>query len=238
MEKTDSNNAMPRRRRSDLPGYTHHVRQRGNNRAACFSRDADRVLYLALLEELVEKEGCAIHAYVLMTNHVHLLVTPDRPRAISRLMQRLGQRYVQRFNRVYQRTGTLWEGRFKACVVDSDTYLLRCHRYIELNPVRAGMVTHPGDYPWSSYMANAEGRHSSLLRMHPRVEQLGQDAMARQKAYRRLFQTSLTEVDLLKIRASCSTGVPLGSPEFVDAVERKTGRRRRKRRGELDDHDA
>jgi putative transposase len=231
MEKTDANNAMPRRRRSDLPGYTHHVYQRGNNRVACFSRDADRVLYLALLEELAGKEGCAIHSYVLMTNHVHLLTTPERPGAISRLMQRLGQRYVQHFNRVHQRTGTLWDGRFKANVVDSDSYLLRCHRYIELNPVRAGMVTHPGDYRWSSYMANAEGSCSSLLTRHPRIEELGLEAATRQHAYRRLFHCALTETELFKIRTSCSAGVPLGSPEFVDAVERKTGHRPRGRRG-------
>lgn len=217
---------MPRRRRTRLPGYTFHLLQRGNNRGPCFARDSDRVLYLALLEELAGKEGCAIHAYVLMTNHVHLLFTQERADAASRLMQRHGQRYVQCFNRTHQRTGTLWEGRFKSCVVDSDSYLLRCHRYIELNPVRAGIVWHPALYPWSSYRANAEGAPSTLLTPHPRIERLAPDATKWRDVYRRLFDVGLTETELFKIRASCNTGVPLGPPEFVAAINGTSGRRK------------
>ena len=215
---------MPRRIRIRLPGYTYHVIQRGNNRAACFGGEGDRVLYLGLLEELARKEECAIHAYVLMTNHMHLLVTPRQPGAVSKLMQHLGRRYVPHFNKGHGRTGTLWEGRFKSCAVDSGSYLLRCHRYIELNPVRAGMVRSPGDYLWSSYRANAEGLPSTFLSIHPCIEALGREGPMRRENYRRLFEVALSETELIKIRTSCNTGVPLGSPDFVASI---LGKRRK-----------
>src|SRR5258706_3286643 len=157
---------MPRHARLRIAGHPLHIIQRGVNRAACFAGDSDRILYLALLEELAGQQACAIHAYVLMTNHVHLLLSGDRSDAPSALMKHLGQRYVQTFNRKHGRTGSLWEGRFRSSIVDSDGYLLRCQRYIEMNPIRAGMVTRPDDYPWSSYASNANGAPSTILSPH------------------------------------------------------------------------
>lgn len=145
---------MPRRPRLNFAGMPLHVIQRGNNRSACFFAEEDFRFYLHWLGIGAKKYGCAIHAYVLMTNHVHLLMTPEKPAAASTLLQSLGRRYVQYVNRFYKRSGTLWEGRFKASLVNAEEYLLKCHRYIELNPLRAGMVRHPGEYAWSSYGAN------------------------------------------------------------------------------------
>lgn len=138
---------MPRPPRLDLPGVAQHVIQRGNDRQPCFFTADDYRRYLHDLNEIALREGCAIHAYVLMTNHVHLLVTPSDVGRVSRMMQALGRRYVRHVNRTYHRTGTLWEGRYKACLVADDAHLLQCHRYIELNPLRAAMVADPRDYP-------------------------------------------------------------------------------------------
>jgi putative transposase len=138
---------MPRRPRIILPGVPLHVIQRGNNREACFYADDDCSAYLGWLEEYARHSGCAVHAYVLMTNHVHILLTPRTERSAGDLMKRLGQRYVQYVNRTYRRSGTLWEGRFRSCLTGEEGYVLGCCRYIELNPVRANMVAHPGEYP-------------------------------------------------------------------------------------------
>lgn len=143
---------MPRRARLRVAGLPLHLIQRGNNRSACFYADEDYTLYLHHLGELARKFRCAVHAYVLMTNHVHLLLSPVREDGPSLLMKHLGQRYVQYINKTYRRSGTLWEGRFRSSIVQERGYLLRCYRYIELNPVRAGMVRHPRDYRWSSYL--------------------------------------------------------------------------------------
>jgi putative transposase len=175
---------MPRRARITMAGMPVHLIQRGNNRHACFFADEDHFCYLHHVKELADKFDCWVHAYVLMTNHVHLLVTPDSAQGISLLMKHLGQRYVQYINRSYRRNGTLWEGRFRSCIVQSEAYLLRCQRYIELNPVRADMVSHPRDYPWSSYRANAEGQPSSLVSPHALFENLGRTAQERRAAYR------------------------------------------------------
>lgn len=148
---------MPRLPRIDLPGIPRHVIQRGNDRQPCFFQEVDYVRYLGDLKELSIRSGCVIHAYVLMTNHVHLLLTPSQVGQVSTLMQALVRRYVRYVNDRYGRTGTLWERRYKSCLVDSETYLLSCYRHIELNPVRAAMVTAPGDYRWSSFRSNAEG---------------------------------------------------------------------------------
>jgi len=142
---------MPRRARLVAPGIPLHIIQRGNNRQACFFHDDDYSLYLDWLLDYSELAGCTMHAYVLMTNHVHLLLTPGTKESAGLLMKRLGQRYVQYVNRTYRRSGTLWEGRFRSCIAQEDIYLLICQRYIELNPVRAGMVRYPADYRWSSY---------------------------------------------------------------------------------------
>lgn len=149
---------MARPPRLEIPGVPLHVIQRGNNRAACFFGDIDRRFYLRCLAQSAVRRGCEIHAYVLMTNHVHLLVTPSEAGAVGAMLQDVGRRYVRVINTLHNRTGTLWEGRFKSSLVDTETYLLSCHRYIELNPVRAGIVTHPAAYPWSSYQHYAAGK--------------------------------------------------------------------------------
>ena len=154
---------MPRRPRLILPGIPLHIIQRGNNRQACFYADEDCRNYLVWLQEYANRNRCAPHAYVLMTNHVHLLVTPQTAEGAGQLMKQLGQRYVQYVNRTYRRTGTLWEGRFRSCLTQEEHYVLACYRYIELNPIRAGMVEHPAEYLWSSYRANTQGefRHTN-----------------------------------------------------------------------------
>ncbi len=151
---------MPRKARFNLLGVPQHVIQRGNNREPCFFSEADYIRYLEDLQTAADKHECHIHAYILMTNHVHILVTPFKDMGISLMMQSLGRCYVKYINHAYQRTGTLWEGRYKASLVDSERYLLTCMQYIESNPVRASMVEHPGDYRWSSYSYNAYGRTS------------------------------------------------------------------------------
>lgn len=157
---------MPRRPRLDLPGVAQHIVQRGNDRQPCFFIDIDRIRYLQDLRELSLKLDIAVHAYVLMTNHVHLLLTSKQAGTVSTLMQSLGRRYVRYINTQYRRTGTLWEGRYKSCLVQDETYLLRCYRYIELNPVRAGMVSDPADYRWSSHCCNGLGQANALVQPH------------------------------------------------------------------------
>jgi len=157
---------MGRPPRLELPDVPLHVVQRGNNRAACFFNEVDRRFYLKCLATAALARGCAIHAYVLMTNHVHLLVTPSEAGAVGAMMQDVGRRYVRVINSIHGRTGSLWEGRFKSSLIDSESYLLTCHRYIELNPVRARMASDPRDYPWSSYRAHAFGAEDGLVSDH------------------------------------------------------------------------
>ena len=157
---------MPRRPRLELAGVPLHIIQRGNNRSACFFADDDYRFYLEHLGQACIHQGIELHAYVLMTNHVHLLMTPEDQEGISRVMQSIGRRYVQYINKAYQRCGTLWESRHKASLVDAERYLLCCYRYIELNPVAANMVEHPGDYPWSSYCHNAFGHKNQIITQH------------------------------------------------------------------------
>jgi putative transposase len=202
-----------------------HVTQRGVNKCACFACDRDYQLYLGLLEELAKRHSCAVHAYVLMTNHVHMLLTPSTSDGPSSLMKHLGQRYVQAFNKRHKRSGTLWEGRFKSCIVDSETYLLRCHRYIEENPVRAAMIGHPRQYPWSSYRSNAEGLPSALVTPHPLYMALASTAPQRILRYRELFNDPVFPGDTQAIRAAANSGLPLGSGEFVESLGRQLNRR-------------
>lgn len=172
------------------------------------------------LLDAVKKYDCRIHAYVLMTNHVHLLASAERPYDLSRMMQHLGRRFVRYVNHVYHRSGTLWEGRFKASLVDTETYFLRCCRYIECNPVRAQMVVHPRDYLWSSYRFHAEGVPDKLLSPHEEYERLGGTAEQRQQAYRSLFQSELDLRDLTEIRDTVNRGWPLGRERFKDEIEK------------------
>lgn len=216
--------AIPRLPRFNIVDVPQHVIQRGNNRQACFFDAEDYLFYLECLKQASAKVQCDVHAYVLMTNHVHLLVTPKAEHAVSKLMQSLGRRYVQYINHQNQRSGTLWEGRYKASLVESERYLLACHRYIELNPVRAkGDITHPGDYRWSSYSANAYGEGSNWLTPHPEYLQLGETAPGRQKAYRALFSNALDKAELHEIRNSAQQGVVLGGGQFREEIERAQG---------------
>ncbi|MBZ0095877.1 MAG: transposase [Sulfuricella sp.] len=216
---------MPRRARIKLNNTPVHLIQRGNNRTACFFADDDYQFYLHHLAEACREEGVQLHAYVLMTNHVHLLLTPQFGEGPSRVMKRLGQRYVQYVNRTYRRSGTLWEGRFRSCLVEEDTYLLGCCRYIELNPVRAAMVVHPADYPWSSYRANAQGDANSLITPHTIYQALGTDELQRQAAYRELFRYQLEQGMVDEIRASTNGGFVLGGERFQKEIAAVLGRR-------------
>jgi putative transposase len=205
---------MPRSLRLILPGVAVHVIQRGNNRNACFHSDSDYLVYLAHLRYLSDRYECAVHAYCLMTNHVHLLMTPSGAGACTALMRDLGQRYVQYFNGRYERTGTLWEGRLRACLVESARYVLACYRYIELNPVRAGMVDHPSGYLWSTHAMNSGMRYDPWVSPHAAFEELASDAQKRHAAYRRLSGERLDTLLQQAIRESTNTGYPLASDAF------------------------
>lgn len=209
---------MPRRPRIKVADMPMHVIQRGNNRSACFYADEDYVFYLNQLVQASTLEHVSLHAYCLMTNHVHLLLTPQDAGGVSRMMKRLGQRYVQYVNRTYRRSGTLWEGRFRSSLVGEEEYLLGCYRYIELNPVRAGMVTHPADYRWSSYRVNAEGEHSDWLTPHVVFRRLGMDEGSRQASYRQLFQYQLDPSLVDEIRIRVNSGYALGSTRFQQEI--------------------
>jgi len=215
---------MPRATRFYVPGVPCHVIQRGNNRAPCFFADRDRRLYLDWLQEAGAKFGCSVHAYVLMTNHVHLLMTPKWFASISLAMQSLGRRYVRYVNQVYGRSGTLWEGRYKASVIDSEAYFFACARYIELNPVRAGLAPGPGDYRWSSYARTGTGASDPLVAEHPLYQGLGNSDAARQLAYRELFRESLDPAQLEAIRSAVQLSRPLGDERFKAALERQLRR--------------
>jgi putative transposase len=203
-----------------LPGLGVHIIQRGNNRVACFRDESDYLVYLLHLKDLAAKTGCLVHAYCLMGNHVHLLVTPSSPEGCMSLMRDLGQRYVQYFNRNHARTGTLWEGRFRSCVTESARYVLACYRYIELNPVRAGMVMKPGDYRWSSHAANVGLRTESLITAHPDFTASGGSTQ-----YARLFDDEIPSNILDNIRAAVTGGYPLGSESFKQAIAASGSRR-------------
>ena len=220
---------MPRRPRLSLANVPLHIIQRGNNRQACFFSDEDYSLYLHWLAECATRTCCRIHAYVLMTNHVHLLISADEPGSAGRLMKALGQRYVQHVNRTYQRSGTLWEGRFRSCPTQDEHYLLACMRYIELNPVRAGMVAHPGEYPWSSYRVNGQGEASGLIAPHALYTSLGLDGEARQAAYRDLFRNELEPAVVDSIRQATNGNFALGDTRFAAQVEAALGRRATRR---------
>ena len=178
-------------------------------------------------EEVAGKYDCRIHSYVLMTNHVHMLITPMVDHGISQMMQALGRRYVSYVNITYRRTGTLWEGRYKSCLIDSDRYLLTCMRYIELNPVRANMVSHPGEYLWSSYRINAQGEESSLIEQHPLYLELGSTLEARNVAYRELFRDHMSAEALHEIRDALNHELVLGRSYFKDKIEEMTKRQTR-----------
>lgn len=214
---------MARRPRLVYPATPLHIIQRGNNRGPCFACETDYLVYLALLRHYIQEAACQVHAYVLMTNHVHLLLSTGTCTGPSILMRRLGQHYVQYFNRRHGRTGTLWEGRFRSSPVDNDRYLLICHRYIEMNPVRAGMVADPGNYAWSSYRANAYGREDPTVTPHLVYTGLAAHEMDRRAAYRHLFMETLSDALLNQIRHAGNSNGPLGSASFVDNMKTLAG---------------
>lgn len=216
---------MPRLGRYFLPDQPQHVIQRGNDRQAVFFADEDREQYLAWLLAAAKKHGCRIHAYVLMTNHVHLLATPARAMSLPRMMQSLGRRYVRYLNDAHRRTGTLWEGRYRAAPIDSEAYLLACSRYIELNPVRARMVRHPREHRWSSYRANALGAADALVTPHPLYLSLGRSAAERQASYRELFREKLTEEFIENLRTATNGGWALGGDAFKRRIAKGAKRR-------------
>ena len=216
---------MPRRPRVNLVGYPQHIVQRGHNRAATFFADDDYHCYLHWLKDSATKYGCDIHAYALMTNHVHLLVSPNRADGITRLMQSLGRRYAQYVNRFYKRSGSVWEGRFKASVIDAEEYLITCYRYIELNPVTAGMVSDPADYRWTSYRWHGLGERNELITDHPLYQALAQDDNERRTAYRALFRAPLDKAALGDLRKVLNKGQPLGAERFREQVEIALGKR-------------
>ncbi|MES9898095.1 MAG: transposase [Sedimenticola sp.] len=216
---------MARLPRLIVPGLPHHIIQRGNNRSPVFFDESDYCAYLSWLYEAAKKHGCIIHSYVLMTNHVHLLLTPGTDNSVGNTLQTLGRRYVRYINGTYSRTGTLWEGRFKSSVIQTDRYLLTCYRYIELNPIRAGMVDHPGDYRWSSYRCNANGITDSLIKPHEEYLRLGSDNTERLHVYRSLFSSHIDPEEMQNIRASANRGTVLGSDRFKDLIEAQVKRR-------------
>lgn len=222
---------MPRRARLRIADIPWHVVQRGNNRGPCFFAADDYLFYRGLLESLAKEHGCSVHAYVLMTNHVHLLLTPHSPDGVSLLMKHLSQLYVQRINRRDGRSGTLWEGRYKSCLTQDEDYVLACYRYIELNPVRAGIVAHPRDYRWSSYRVNAEGAASTLVTPHAEYLRLGGGSEERLVGYRSLFPSQgIAGAMDDEIRDATHGNIALGSLRFQDQIESMLGRRARRGR--------
>lgn len=227
---------MARPPRLVVPGYPHHLIQRGNNRQPIFLDDVDRRQFLDALREVSRTHGVAVHAYVLMGNHVHLLATPEDADGLSRMMQSLGRRYVAWFNHRHQRTGTLWEGRFKLSVVDSDAYFLSCQRYIELNPHRAGLASGWLDHPWSSLAHHIGGPPDPLVLDHPAYWQLGNTPFEREAAYKEWLAQGVDETEQRRITAALAQGGVLGDAAFAqrlgtimqrDVVPRPRGRPRK-----------
>lgn len=221
---------MPRRPRVHLNEVPLHIVQRGHNRKPCFFAEEDYYAYLHWLGEALRETGCRLHAYALMTNHVHLLLTPMRAEAVPRLMIALGRRYVQYVNKTYRRTGTLWDSRYKSSLIQAERYLLVCQRYIELNPVRAAMVADPREYRWSSYRTHALGLTQPFLTPHLLYLCLGANADERQGAYRALLRTHFDRAALDDIRRALNQSQPLGDSGFHAAITQVLGERHRPRR--------
>ena len=219
---------MARLPRYVIPGQPQHIIQRGNNRQVIFAAEADYQFFRDAVVEAAGRFGLAIHAYVWMSNHIHLLATPTHTDSISKTFQSAGRKYVQYFNYTYRRSGTLWEGRYRATVVDSERYLLSIMRYIELNPVRAGMVVHPRDYPWSShrrYAYSETGPNLNWLIEPDQYHNLERTDEARRQAYREMFKSGIDADELAAIRDSAHKGWALGDARFRDMIERLGDRR-------------
>lgn len=216
---------MARLPRLTVPGYPHHVIQRGNNRQPIFASAEDRRMLLDLLHENASRHGVALHAYVLMDNHFHLLATPNALEGLPRMMQAVGRTYVRYFNDAMSRSGTLWEGRYKSTLIQTDRYLLACMAYIDLNPVRAGMVPQAQDYSWSSH-AHYTGRHiDKLITPHALYWGLGNTPFAREAAYSELVHAGVSAAQRESLTQSVLHGWALGEPDFLSDLQNKTSRR-------------
>ena len=213
---------MARLPRLTLPGYPHHLIQRGNNRQAIFVSKTDYQTLLDLLVENADKFDVAIHAYVLMSNHFHLLVTPQTADGVPQMMQAVGRRYVLCFNNAQKRSGTLWEGRYKSTLIQSERYLLACMSYIDLNPVRAGLVAQAGDYPWSSYGHYTGQRTDKFITPHALLWQLGNTPFAREAAYAELVRSGVSAAQQKALTDSALRGWALGEPDFVADLQKRT----------------
>jgi putative transposase len=207
------------------PDVPAHITVRGNDCQDIFRCDGDRLLFRSSLKSACARHGVTLHAYVFMTNHVHLLATAAQPWSVPKAIQNIGRRYVRHFNTRYARSGTLWEGRYRATLVDTDGYFLMCHRYIDMNPVRARIAAHPAEYPWSSYRHYALGLEDELITPHATVLALGHTPERRAMAYQRMFATPLDDETLRRIRHSSFNGWALGSDEFCRRLERQGTRR-------------
>lgn len=216
---------MARLPRLTVAGYPHHLIQRGNNRQAIFATSADYETLLAMLDEHAHKTGVAIHAYVLMGNHFHLLATPETVEGIPQLMQAVGRRYVRYFNQRQARTGTLWEGRYKSTLIQAERYLLACMAYIDLNPVRAGIAVEPGDYPWSSHGHYVGLRNDKLVSPHPLYWELGNTPFARDAAYAELVRAGISDEQQRVLTESALRGWALGEADYVADLQKRTQRR-------------
>ncbi|HWT72773.1 MAG TPA: transposase [Oxalicibacterium sp.] len=216
---------MARLPRLVVPGQPHHIIQRGNDRQAIFRDTADYLKFIEWLREASRQFKVAIHAYVLMTNHLHLLASPSDEQGLSRMMQWIGRHYVPYFNHKYERTGTLWQGRYKATVIDSERYLMTCSRYIELNPVRAGMVPAAGDYPWSSYQHHVGIKSDPVVTDHALYWALGNTPFQREATYRELTEQGVNEADVSAITEATLKGWAIGSDQFKASLEKQTQRR-------------
>ena len=216
---------MARLPRLTVPGYPHHIIQRGNNRQAIFSSTADYQMLLALIDENAHKFGVALHAYVLMDNHFHLLATPSTAEGLPLMMQAVGRRYVRYFNDRQGRSGTLWEGRYRSTLIDTERYLLACMAYIDLNPVRAGLVSDPRDYPWSSHGHHVGLRPDRLITPHPLFWALGNTPFAREAAYAELTAAGISQDQQDALTRSALSGWALGDEKFVADLQKRTERR-------------
>ncbi len=211
---------MARIARLTFADHQHHIIQRGNDKQLIFREEGDYHYFIKLLLESSKRHQVAIHCYVLMSNHIHLLATPSTDDGLSHMMQWIGRQYVPYFNRRYDRVGTLWQGRFKSVVLDSEQYFMVCSRYIELNPVRAGMAATPADYVWSSYLHHIGAKIDPLVTDHPLYWSLGNTPFQREGAYRELVEQALTPKEIAEFRVACMKGWPVGSPQFKEQLEK------------------
>jgi putative transposase len=216
---------MARQPRLTVPGYAHHIIQRGNNRQAIFTTSSDYELLLDLLHEHATTQQVAIHSYVLMSNHFHLLATPETVEGIPRMMQAVGRRYVQTYNLRQQRTGTLWEGRYRSTLIQTERYLLACMAYIDLNPVRAGLVADPEDYPWSSHHHYIGRRVDRLITPHALYWEMGNTPFARDQSYGDMVRAGIGQDQQRALTDSALRGWALGEPDYVAELQRRTERR-------------